>query len=93
MGVNAPISNDDARLALAIESAHKVLNGDSNVFDEATYVRIHLCELSDFPDALSRIVILSRDAQSAPRSEWSRIEADLRNAFSDFLALRNSPNS
>jgi len=93
MGVNAPIAKDEARLALAIESAHKVLNGGSNVFDEATYVRIHLCELSDSPDALSRIVILSREAQNAPRSEWGRIEANLKDAFSDLLMLQNSANS
>jgi hypothetical protein len=93
MGVNAPITKDDARLALAIESAHKVLNGESNVFDEAAYVRIHLCELSESPDALSRIVILSREARNAPRSEWSRIETNLRDAFSDFLMRQNSANS
>jgi len=93
MGVDAPITKDNARVALAIKSAHKALNGDSNVFDEATYVRIHLCGLSESPDALSRIVLLSREARNAPRSEWSRIEADLRDAFSDFLMRQNSGNS
>ena len=93
MGVNAPITKDNARLALAIESARKVLNGNSNVFDEATYVRIHLCELSESPDCLSRIVMLSREARNAPRSERSRIEANLRDAFSDLLMRQNSGNS
>lgn len=85
MGINAPISEDHARLVLATKSAHKALNGDSNVFDEATYVRIHLCKLSDGPDSLKRIVNLSRKARNAPRSQWDRIEADLVNAFQDFL--------
>ena len=93
MGVNAPITKDEARLALAIESAHKVLNGGWNVFNEAAYVRIHLCELSNSPDALSRIVILSREALHAPRSEWGRVEADLKDAFSDFLMRQNSAKS
>jgi hypothetical protein len=85
MGVDAPITEDDALLALAIKSAHKALNGGSNVFDEATYVRIHLCKLSDSPDALKRIVNFSREARNAPRSQWSRIEADLVDAFEEFL--------
>ena len=85
MGVDAPITEDNARLALAIKSAHKALNGDSNVFDEATYVRIHLCQLSDSPDALKRIVNLSKEARNTPRSQWSRIEADLVDAFEEFL--------
>jgi hypothetical protein len=86
MGVNAPITKDNARLALAIESAHKALNGKSNVFDEATHVRIHLCEISDSPDALNRIAILSKKSLHLPRSEWDRIEASLKEAFSEFLA-------
>ena len=86
MEVDAPITKDDARLALAIKSAHKVLDGGSNVFDEATHVRVHLCEFSDPPpDALRHIVDLSREAGNAPRSQWSRIEADLMDAFADFL--------
>jgi hypothetical protein len=85
MGVDAPITKDDARLALALKSAHKALNGDSNVFDEATYVRIHLCELRDPPDDLKRIVDLSKEAGNAPRSQWNRLEVELVNAFRDFL--------
>ncbi len=85
MGVNAPISAVNARLVLATKSAQKALNGDSNVFDESTYVRIHLCKLSDGPDSLKRIVNLSREARNAPRSQWERIEADLVNAFLEFL--------
>jgi hypothetical protein len=85
MGVDAPITKDEARLTLAIESAKRVLNGESDVFDQATYIRIHLCELSDPPDALKQIVNLSRKAKDAPRSQWSGIESDLQNAFAAFL--------
>lgn len=85
MGVNAPIAKDQARLALATESAQRALEGQSNVFEEATHVRIHLCELSEPPASLMRIVNLSRQAENAPRSQWDRIEADLKDAFADFL--------
>jgi hypothetical protein len=85
MGVNAPITKDKARMLLAVESANRALNGVSNVFDEATHVRIHLCELGDPPQALSRVVNLSEEAENAPRSQWGRIETDLKNAFLDFL--------
>lgn len=85
MGVNAPITKDKARMVLAIESANRALNGVSNVFDEATHVRIHLCELDDPPEALRRVVNLSKEAENAPRSQWGRIEADLKSAFKDFL--------
>ncbi len=85
MGVEAPVARDAARFALAVESARRAINGQSNVFDEATHVRVHLCELSEPPESLSRIVNLSKEARNAPTSEWSRIEADLEDAFSDFL--------
>jgi hypothetical protein len=90
MGVDAPISKENARLALAIESVQKALNGQSNVFDEATYIRISLCELSDPPDTLRSIVNLSREAKNAPRYRWSRIESDLKDAFSDFLMCQKT---
>ncbi len=89
MGVNAPITKDQARLVLAIQSALKALHGQSNVFDEATHVRIHLCELSEPPDSLRRIVDLSKEARNAPRSQWDRIEADLKDAFAEFLRRQN----
>jgi hypothetical protein len=90
MGVDAPISTDAARIALAIESAHRALDGQRNVFDEATYVRVHLCELSDPPEDLRRLVNRSNEAKKAPRSQWSRIEADLKSAFLDFLIRQGS---
>jgi hypothetical protein len=49
MGVAAPIAKSEALQILAIESAQRALDGRSNVFDEATYVRIHLCGLVDPP--------------------------------------------
>jgi len=85
MGVDAPIAKDEARLILAVESAERALGGRSNVFDEATHVRIHLCELSDPPESLRRLVDLSAEARNAPRTQWSRIETDLKKAFRDLL--------
>jgi hypothetical protein len=57
MSVDAPVSKENARLFLAIESAQKALNGQCNVFDEATYIRISLCELSDPPDTLNSLLL------------------------------------
>jgi hypothetical protein len=85
MGVNAPITKEQARLVLATESAQKALDGKSDVFDEATHVRIHLCELSEPPECLRRIVNLSKEARNAPRTEWDQIEEELKDAFADFL--------
>lgn len=78
MGVDAPIAKDELRMILAFESARKALDGRSNVFDEATHIRIHLCELSEPPDALQRIVKLSKEAANASRLHWQRFEADIR---------------
>jgi len=88
MGVNAAITKDQARLIMATESAQKALYGPSNVFDEASHVRIHLCELSEPPEPLRRIVDLSKEARNAPRSEWGRIEEELKDAFSNFLTCQ-----
>jgi hypothetical protein len=86
MGVDAPITVDKARLTLAIESALRALHGGSNVFDEATHIRIHLCHLSDPPEALKQIVNLSNEARNAPHSQWTRIESDLQKASAVFLS-------
>ena len=88
MGVDAPITKEMARLTLAIESANRALNGESNAFDEATHVRIHLCGLSEPPEPLRQIVNLSRAANNAPRTQWDRIESDLQKAFAAFLSQR-----
>src|SRR5215472_14541120 len=53
MSVDAPVSKENARLFLATESAQKALNGQSNVVDEAAYIRMSLYELSDPPDTLN----------------------------------------
>jgi hypothetical protein len=62
------------------------LNGSSNVFDEATHIRIHLCELSEPPDALRQIFDLAKEARNAPRSRWVQLEQELTQAFKDFLS-------
>ncbi len=90
MGVDAPITKEKARVALAIESAHRALSGGSSVFDEAAQIRIHLCELSDPPDALWSVVNLSKEAKNAPPSQWNRIETGLKNAFTDFLNCKKA---
>jgi len=86
MGVVAPIPKDQARLILAKQSAAKAINGESNVFDQATYIRIHLCKLKDPPEEFQRIVSLSKEARHAPRAKWQQLEAELNEAFSEFLA-------
>lgn len=85
MGVDAPISKSASLMILAMECAAKALDGRSNAFDAGTYIRIHLCKLSEPPILLSRIVQLSAEARNAPRSEWGRIETDLKSAFAEFL--------
>jgi hypothetical protein len=86
MGILAPISKEVARLTLAAEAAKKALSGQSNVFDEATHIRIHLCNFSEVPPELSRIVTLSKEAQHAPRTKWEHIERDLTDAMSEFVS-------
>jgi hypothetical protein len=88
MGVDAPISKDAARLTLAVESAKKAVGGESNVFDEATHIRIHLCELGDPAPELHCIVNLSRDAKNAPQIRWKTIEEELKIAMSQFLSTQ-----
>jgi len=85
LGVDAPVSKERARFALALDSAQRVHDGHANVFDEATYVRIHLCALSDVPPELKEIVELAREAKNAPRSRWDHIETELKTAFADCL--------
>jgi hypothetical protein len=85
IGVAAPISKDAARLSLATESVKRALAGESNVFDEATHIRIHLCELNEPPPELHWIVDLARQSMSSPRATWRALEEDLRSAMSQFL--------
>ena len=88
MGVNAPIPKEEARLVLATDAAKRALAGESNVFDEATHIRIHICELREAPPELQPIVALSKESQNAPRSKWDQLEQQLRDAMSKFLATR-----
>jgi hypothetical protein len=88
MGIPAPISKEVARLTLATEAATRALNGQSNVFDEATHIRIHLCNFSEVPPELTRIVTLSKETKHAPRTRWDQLERDLTDAMSKFLSSR-----
>src|SRR5215467_13669847 len=63
MGVAAPLTKDYARLVLAAETASKALDGEMNVFDAATHIRIHLCHFNDPPPELHRIVRLSEQSE------------------------------
>jgi hypothetical protein len=86
MGVQTPLSKDDARLSLATECVSKALGGEWNVFDAATHIRIHLCELKEAPRELAAIVDLSKRANVEPRPEWAVLERELRRSMADFLA-------
>jgi hypothetical protein len=88
MGVDAPIPKDKARLALATEAARRAISGESNLFNEATHIRIHICELDNAPAELKPIVELSAESEHAPRWKWKQLEQDLRNAMADFLRNR-----
>src|SRR5262249_97059 len=88
IGVAAPLAKDHARLVLPAESAAKALRGDSNVFEEATHIRIHLCGFKDPPRELRRIVSLSEQAGRAASSAWEQLEIELKDAMAEFLRSR-----
>lgn len=85
MGVAAPLTEDYARLVLAAESATEALNGDLNVFDAATHIRIHLCRFKDPPPELQRIVSLSEKSERGT-APWKELEAELKAALRDFTS-------
>jgi hypothetical protein len=85
MGVDAPIPKDKAQLALATEAARRAISGDSNLFNEATHIRIHICEWRNAPPELRLIVELSAESEHAPRWKWKQLEQDLRDAMAAFL--------
>jgi hypothetical protein len=60
------------------------------VFDESTYARIHLYKLVDPNDAVECVVNLPKEAKNASRSQWSRIESDLKDAFKEFLLTQKA---
>jgi hypothetical protein len=88
MGVNAPIPKNEARLVLATNAVRRALSGESNVFDEATHIRIHLCNWDEAPPELQPIVKLSARSGHAFRAEWNSLEERLREAMSNFLNAR-----
>ena len=90
MGVmDAPISKNNARLFLATQLAEGVMNGNWNVFDAATHLRIHLCELNDPTNEISELWRLAEEARNGPRGRWSQLEGKLREAFLKLLESRN----
>jgi len=88
MGVDAPLPKDQARLALATEAARRAISGESNMFNEATHIRIHICEWHEPPPELQPIVALSVESEHAPRWKWDQLEKQLRDAMSKFLSTR-----
>lgn len=88
MGVNAPIPKDEARLILATNAVRRALSGESNMFDVATHIRIHLCHWDEVPLTLQPIVALSAESECAPESKWNALEQSLRKAMFNFLNTR-----
>jgi len=88
MGVDAPIPKDEARLVLATDAVKRALTGETNVFNEATHIRIHICELRDAPPELQPIVDLSKKSKHAPSWQWEQLEKQLRDAMTQFLNTR-----
>jgi hypothetical protein len=66
MGVNSAIPKDKARLVLATDAAESALAGETNVFNEATYIRIHICEWHKAPPELQPIVALLEKSEQEP---------------------------
>jgi hypothetical protein len=85
MGVNAPIPKDKARLVLATKAVRRALAGETNVFNEATRIRIHICELRDAPPELQPIVALAKQSEHAPSWQWEQLEKQLHDEMTQFL--------
>jgi len=85
MGVSAPIPKNEARLELASNAVRRALSRETNMFDEATHIRIHLCHWDEVPVALKAIVDLSAEAEHAPEQKWDDFEQRLRVAMLNFL--------
>ena len=88
MGVNAPIPKDEARLALAAEAARRALAGETDVFNEATHIRLHICKWQEAPPDLRPIVDLSEQSEHASSWKWNKLEKQLRSAMAQFLNTR-----
>jgi hypothetical protein len=88
MGVNAPIPKSEARLVLAANAVHRALSGETDVVNEATHIRIHMCHGDEAPLELQPIVALSAELKHADRSKRNLLEERLREAMSNFLNAR-----
>lgn len=88
MGVKAPIPKGEARLVLATNAVRRALSGESDVVNEATHIRIHLCSWDEAPLELQPIVALSAELEHADRSKWNLLEERLREAMSNLLNAR-----
>jgi hypothetical protein len=88
MGVAAPIPKEAARLALATDAAKRALAGETDVFNEATHIRLHICEWHEAPPELQPIVALSEQSENAPSWKWNKLEKQLRDAMAQFLSTR-----
>ncbi len=93
IGVAAPIPTEVARLSLARDAAKRALAGETNVFNEATHIRIHICNGHDAPPQLQAIVDLSEQSEHAPRWKWQQLEEQLRAAMTQFLSSQESAGS
>jgi hypothetical protein len=85
MGVAAPLPERETQLFLAAEAASRALDGNWNVFDAATHIRIYICHFDKSPRELERIVSLSERIKHGSNLTWKKFESELRDAMSDFL--------
>ncbi len=86
MNIEAPLSMQQAQLALARETAEGVASNKTDPFNAATHVRIYICGLHGCPPELAGIVHLSRRAESVPRFSLEKVRDDLRRAFLSLLS-------
>jgi hypothetical protein len=69
----------------ADNAVRRPLSGESDVVNDATHIRIHLCHWDEAPLELQPIVALSAELEHAARSKWNLLEERLREAMSNFL--------
>ena len=87
MGVAAPLPESEAQLVLAVDAARKALDGNWNVVDAATHIRIYICHFDKSPPELQPIVSLSEKIGHTPHLT-SELQSELRDAMSAFLRSR-----
>src|SRR5450755_520055 len=54
----------------------RALAGETDVFNEATHIRLHICEWRNAPAELKPIVALSEESEHAPSWKWNRLESN-----------------